>query len=113
MKSTSPAPLDPGALSLNEVTWTKETIAARRKSGDSLIRSVYWFVSYDTSSERPGARFCCYRLAPGSWDVVERDVRHDEIFPTVEDAEVYALNAGRLGWYQDYKRERAARGGAQ
>lgn len=96
------------AANTPQPAWTIESIAARRATGDVLVRRTEWFVSYDTSSERKGTRFSCYRLAPGGgFEIVERDVRHDDIFTNTDEAECYALNAGRLYWYSERKAVRS------
>jgi hypothetical protein len=85
-------------------TWTVESIEARRRTGDVLVTVGNWAVSFDTSSEWCGSRLNCVRFAPGaSLKIEERDPRDGDIFPSTVDAECYALNAGRLQWYRDWK----------
>lgn len=89
-------------------TWTLEAIEARRRTGDVLVTRDGWSVGFDTSSETGKvARLSCVRYAPGmSLVVLERDARDGDTFPTTDHAECYALNAGRLQWFRDWKRAR-------
>lgn len=91
-------------------TWTVEAIEARRRTGDVLVTRDGWSVGFDTSSETGRvARLSCVKYSPGASLVeLERDARHGEVFPTVADAECYALNADRLQWFRDWKRTREA-----
>lgn len=91
----------------NATTWTAASIAAHRATGDALVTRDGWSVSFDTSSEYSGSRFSCIKYGPGmSLVVLERDARDGEMFETTEEAECYALNAGRLRWFSEYKAER-------
>lgn len=89
--------------------WTVSSIAARRATGDVLVTRGGWSVSFDTSSETGKvARLSCIRYAPRALIVEERDVRDGDTFATADDAECYALNAGRLWWFSEYKAQKAA-----
>lgn len=89
-------------------TWTDELIAARRATGDSLVTAGRWSVSYTTGGAGSSAQFSCrkYRAHDPRMTVEERDARDGDVFPTTEDAQCYALNAGRLQWFRDWKVER-------
>lgn len=84
--------------------WTVDSIKARRNAGDSLVTRDGWSVSFDRSSESKGSRLSCRKYGPGmSLEVVETDARDGEVFNTTDEAVCYALNAGRLQWFSDYK----------
>lgn len=106
-----PLPSSAGALPPGDPAWTVESIEARRRTGDVLVTRDGWSVSFDTSSETGKvSRLSCVKYGPGmSLLVLERDKRDGEHFPTTDDAECYALNAGRLHWFRDWKRAREAK----
>lgn len=91
-----------------DTAWTVEAIAARRATRDGLVTRGGWSVSFDTSPETGKvARLSCFRWMPGTpFEASERDVMDGQTFATTADAECYALNAGRLQWYGDWKRAR-------
>lgn len=89
--------------------WTEAAIEARRATGDVLVTATGWCVSY-LSGGLPGGSVRLYAYRPGGCREpnVEEDPRHGEIFPSGEAADCYALNAGRLRWFRDWKAEQAA-----
>jgi hypothetical protein len=80
-------------------TWTVESIESRRATGDALGSVGDWCCSYVTDAD--GTRLSLYRSE--RYQVVERDPRDGEIFASSDDAACYALNAGRLQWFLDFK----------
>lgn len=90
--------------------WTVESMESRRREqNDSLVTAEGWSCSYCSGSYFGGSRLSLRRYAPGSYtEIVERDPRDGDLFETTEAAEAYALNAGRLRWYNDCKRAKAA-----
>ncbi len=80
-------------------TWTRGDIGIRRRAGDLLVPVGDWQVSYSAGTGLRGkVKLGLQRLSRPSFAIVERDPRDGDIFDSVEDAQLYALNAGRLGW---------------
>jgi hypothetical protein len=92
--------------------WTPEAIERRRRAtGDVLVtaeasQGSRWCSSYETGDGIQGAKLHLFRVATESGgkvaagDVLERDARDGQLFPSTEDAQAHALNAGRLAWYK-------------
>lgn len=93
--------------------WTLETIAARRATGDSLVTAAGWCASYVRIGASKAATLHLYRpghaLGGLTRNIVETDPMDGQVFETTEHAELYALNAGRLQWFRDWKTQQASR----
>lgn len=96
--------------------WTLETMSARRATGDVLVTADGWCASYMTTNASKAATLHLYRPAhlraagEPTRSIEETDPMHGHVFETVEHAQVYALNAGRLVWFRDQKAQQASRG---
>ena len=95
VRTTPPPDVEPH----EEGTWTRGDIGARRRSGDVLVPVGDWQVSYTAGTGLRGrVKLGLRRLSRPSYAIVESDPRDGDMFDSVEDAQLYALNAGRLGW---------------
>lgn len=84
--------------------WTIEEIEARRATGDSLVTADGWCCSYTTGGGPTprSARLYLYMPDPTiQFSMYARDARHGDWFDSYNDAQCYALNAGRLQWFRD------------
>ncbi len=80
-------------------TWTRGDIGARRRVGDVLVPVGDWQVSYTAGTGLRGSvKLGLRRLSRPSFAIVERDPRDGDLFDSMEGAQLYALNAGRVGW---------------
>jgi hypothetical protein len=87
-----------------------EDVAARRASGDALVTRDGWCASYTTTGASKLATLNLFRRATVTdsfgamtFEVVEDDPMHGSVFETTDHAQLYALNAGRLQWFRDWK----------
>lgn len=88
-------------------TTTKEMIAVRQASGDTLVTKSGGFSFSTTSGDGiDGFKLGCCRFDKRGI-IVERDPRDGHCFATSEDAHAYGYEAGHLVWFSDWKRERA------
>lgn len=73
--------------------WTPEGIAAHRARGHRLVTHGDWCVTYGSGGGIDGCR-----LDASRWSSITTADTLTRTFPTVEDAECWALNEGLLCW---------------
>jgi hypothetical protein len=81
---------------------TKEMIAARKATGDTLATNEFSFGTLSGDGIE-GYRLSCRLYERGSYHEIARDPRDGECFPTYEDAVAYGFEAGHLIWFNDWK----------